>query len=693
MIYDLTYINRNKARLVAQGHIKEDGIDYEEVFAPVARIEAISLFLAYASFMGFMVYQMDVKSAFLYGIIEEVVKALYGFHQASRACKAKKDGIFISQDTEKPLLKGPDGEDVDVHTYKSMIGSLMYLTSSRPDIMFTQCKKQTVVATSSTEAEYVVVASCCAQVLWIRNQLLDYGLIRNVDSPTKFYMYPRFLQLMIREQVGDLSTYATKYTSHALTQKVFTNMRMVGKRFFDVETPLFEGMIVEEQVAEGDDEVHDEGVPTAGVATEGDVSVANDKVPTADEEPSIPSPTPSTPPPQPSHDIPSTSQVQPTPPKSPQVQTQSPQPQPQPTQDAGISMNLLQELMDTYTTLSRRVKHLELDKIAQDLEITKLKKRVKKLERRNKVKVLKLRRLQKVGTAQKIDTSDETMMDDVSNQERMIADMDADADVILDEAKDFVDDAKDGQDADVQSNAKIQGRTAESQAKIYKINLDHANKVLSMHEEESEPTELKKVVDIVTTVKIITKVVTAASTTIIVANAHVRATITTAVPSRLTATPSKGILVEEPKPLKKQAQIKQDEKYARELEAELNRNIDWDEVIDHVKKKAKEYPAVKKYQALKRKPQTKAQARKNMMIYLKNVAGFKMDNFKGMSYDDIRHIFEAKFDSNIAFLQRKKEQIDEEEIRTLKRINETPAEKAAKRKKLDKEIEELKRHL
>nr|GEX04434.1 retrovirus-related Pol polyprotein from transposon TNT 1-94 [Tanacetum cinerariifolium] len=118
-----------------------------------------------------------------------------------------------------------------------------------------------------------------------------------------------------------------------------------------------------------------------------------------------------------------------------------------------------------------------------------------------------------------------------------------------------------------------------------------------------------------------------------------------------------------------------------------------DEVIDHVNKKAKEDPAMKRYQALKRKPQTEAQARKNMMIYLKNIAGFKMDYFKGMSYDDIRPIFEAKFDSNVAFLQKTKEQIDEEESRALKRINETPAKKATKRQKLDEEVEELKRHL
>ncbi|GJU03389.1 putative ribonuclease H-like domain-containing protein [Tanacetum coccineum] len=240
---------------------KEEGIDYDEVFAPVARIEAIRLFLAFASYMGFTVYQMDVKSAFLYGTIEEevyvhqppgfvdpahpnkvykVIKALYGLHQAPRAwyetlssflmengfrrgtidktlfikkkksdimlvqvyvddiifgstkksmctefeecmhkrfqmssmgeltfflglqVKQQPDGIFISQDkyvadilkkfdflsirtattpieSNKPLVKDEDGVDVDVHVYRSMIGSLMYLTASRPNIMFAVC--------------------------------------------------------------------------------------------------------------------------------------------------------------------------------------------------------------------------------------------------------------------------------------------------------------------------------------------------------------------------------------------------------------------------------------------------------------------------------------------------------------------------------------------------------------------------
>nr|GEU40444.1 cytochrome f, plastidic [Tanacetum cinerariifolium] len=159
---------RNKTRLVAQGHIQEEGIDYEEVFAPVAKIEAIRLFLAYASFMGFLVYQVDVKSAFLYGTIKEevyvtqppgfkdpghpdkaykVVKAFLGcikLQEHGLQVTHKKDRIFISQDKyvaeilekfnykdvktastpvdlEKPLVKDGDANDVDVHLYRSMI--------------------------------------------------------------------------------------------------------------------------------------------------------------------------------------------------------------------------------------------------------------------------------------------------------------------------------------------------------------------------------------------------------------------------------------------------------------------------------------------------------------------------------------------------------------------------------------------
>nr|GEW38678.1 hypothetical protein [Tanacetum cinerariifolium] len=611
-----------------------------------------------------MVYQIDVKSDFLYGTIEEEVyvcqpqwledpdhldkvykevKALYGLHQAPRVwyetlanyllengfqrdridqtlfikrqkglqVKQKKDGIFISQDkyiaeilrkfgltngksastpidTEKPLLKDPDGEDVDVHTYRSMIGSLMYLTSSRPDIMF-------AIVLSGMES--------LKRMLHVTN-ILSTGYLTTQQMILNLPCLTHITNWLV--QIKWSLAYVTAVSSQVSAVRLMLLLLVQKFLLFGltnwccslsavrVETPLFEGMLVEQEVKEGDANENVENV-NAGDAAEGDVSVANDEVPTVAEEPSIPSPTLPKPPPQPSKDIPSTSQAQPTPPQSPQG--------------------------------------------------------------------------------------------------RMIAKMDQDADVVLEDEKQVADE------------------------EIYKIDLEHANKVLSMLEDESEPAEVQEVVDVVTTAKIITDVVTAAnetitaaSTTITAAEAQVPAATFTTAPARDTASPnrrrkrvlirdpqeesttstirpvetkskdkSKEILVEQPKPLKKQAQIEQDEQYARELEAELNRIIDWDEVIDHVKIKAKEDPTVKRYQALKRKPQTEAQARKNMMIYLKNVAGFKMYYFKGMTYNDIRPIFEAKFDSNVAFLQKTKEQIEEEESRTLKRINETPAEKVAKR--------------
>nr|GFC32700.1 hypothetical protein [Tanacetum cinerariifolium] len=190
-------------------------------------------------------------------------------------------------------------------------------------------------------------------------------------------------------------------------------------------------------------------------------------------------------------------------------QPPSPQQQPQPSQDADISMDLFHNLLDTCTTLTRRIENLEHDKISQALKITKLKQRVKKLERRNKLKVSKLRRLKKVSTAQMVETSDDAFMVDVSKQGRIIADIDADVDVTLkDIAKDVAVDAK------IEESAYVQGKQAESQVKIYQIDLEHADKVLSMQDDDIEPVELQEVVEVVTTAKLITEIVTAASATI-----------------------------------------------------------------------------------------------------------------------------------------------------------------------------------
>nr|GEW56995.1 hypothetical protein [Tanacetum cinerariifolium] len=97
-----------------------------------------------------------------------------------------------------------------------------------------------------------------------------------------------------KKQVGDLSSHSTKYTSPYLTQKVFANMRRVGKGFFGVDTPLFEGMLVAQEVGKGDAEVHVDDVLAVGVVAKG---AASDDVNAAVDEPSIPSPTPPTLPP------------------------------------------------------------------------------------------------------------------------------------------------------------------------------------------------------------------------------------------------------------------------------------------------------------------------------------------------------------------------------------------------------------
>nr|GEW95467.1 uncharacterized mitochondrial protein AtMg00810-like [Tanacetum cinerariifolium] len=663
----------------------------------IARIEAIRLFLAYASFMGFMVYQMDVKSAFLYGTIEEevyvfqpsgfkdpdhpdkvykVVKALYGLHQAPRACLTKGKSTSTPIDTEKPLLKDPDGEDVDMHTYRSMIGSLMYLTLSRPDIMFAVCAcahfqvtpiashlhavkrifrylkckthlglwypkdspfdlvaysdsgyagasldiksttggcqflgcrliscdspllgvntprsdedmlelmELTVFLLPKVEVIGIRVNAIDLQVSTVRHKLLLFSLtnwccLLSAVSSIKYALtvnpniyvscIKQFWTTAAVKQVNDVtrlqalvdkkkvvvteatiqealhlddeegvdclsneeifielarmgyekpSTKLTFYKAFFSSQWKFFIHTILQCRKFNFSKYIFDSLVDEERDAdENVEEVN------AGDAAKRDVSAAHGEVPTVVEEQSIPSPTPPIPPPQPPHDIPSTSQVQQTPPQSPQGE------------EAGEE------------------------------------------EYGEKVEV------------QKVAEYDVVVLEDDKEEDREV-----------------VDAVKDVKEAKVDESAQDQGRTAKSQAKIYKIDLDNANKVLSMQEDKTEPAKVQEVVYVVTTSKLITEVVTAASETITAAStiitlaeAQVPAATLTVAPTRVVA-PSrrrkgvvirdpksesttsiiipaetkskdkgKGILVEEPKPLKKKQQIEQDEQYAREEDLE-----------------------------------------------------------------------------------------------------------------------------
>ncbi|GJW74196.1 retrovirus-related pol polyprotein from transposon TNT 1-94 [Tanacetum coccineum] len=290
---ELGGVLKNKACLVACGYHQEEGINFEESFAPVARLDAIRIFLAYAAHMNMVVYQMDVKTAFLNGILREEVyasqpdrfvdqdnpnheyklkKAIYGLKQAPYAWydllskfllsqefskgtvdptlfirRQGKDlllisqsprGIFINQSkyaleslkkygmessdpVDTPMVEkskldeDTQGKAVDPTHYHGMIGTLMYLTASRPDLTFVVCmcaryqakptekhlhavkrifkylrgtvnrglwypKDSSIALTAYADAdhaaEYIAMSGCCAQILWMRSQLTDYGL-------------------------------------------------------------------------------------------------------------------------------------------------------------------------------------------------------------------------------------------------------------------------------------------------------------------------------------------------------------------------------------------------------------------------------------------------------------------------------------------------------------------------------------
>nr|GEU65975.1 ribonuclease H-like domain, reverse transcriptase, RNA-dependent DNA polymerase [Tanacetum cinerariifolium] len=160
---------RNKARLVAQRHRQKQGIDYDEVFALVVMIEAIKIFLAFLSFMGFIVYQMDVKSAFLYGTIKEELPdqtsclqfvLVLGFRYLKGQPKL---GLWYPRDSLFDLEAYSDSDYAGANLdRKSTTGGCQFLGRR---LISWQCKKQTVVATSTTEAEYVAAANCLQQLM------------------------------------------------------------------------------------------------------------------------------------------------------------------------------------------------------------------------------------------------------------------------------------------------------------------------------------------------------------------------------------------------------------------------------------------------------------------------------------------------------------------------------------------------
>ncbi|GJU80011.1 putative ribonuclease H-like domain-containing protein [Tanacetum coccineum] len=476
---------RNKSRLVAQGYRQEEWIDYDDVFALVAQIEAIRIFLAFASYMGFIFYQMDVKSAFLYSTINEemyvsqspgfvdpkfpkkvykVIKALYGLHQAPKAwyatlstfllksgyirgtinktlfikkdkndiilmssmgeltfflgllVKQKKDGIFISQDkyvakilkkfdftsmktastpieTQKSLTKDEEATDVDVHLYISTIGSLMYLTASstlkaNPNWAFgiLECHYLTRKPTqncdyaganldrksTTIEAEYVAAANCCRQVLWIQNQMLDYGF--NFLN-TKIYIDNESTICIVKNPMFYSKIKHIEIRHHFIRDAYEKKLIQVLKihtddNVADILTKAFD--VSSSQTVNDEKQIHATVDSKAVVVNEASIRSSlllndADEVEESEgsEQPTEPQPTPS--PTQPRDQV--------------QLSNDSPHLGGNTSKRAEGGLNL-EELLSLCTNFSNMVLALETAKDAQAVKILKLKTRIKKLEKK-----------------------------------------------------------------------------------------------------------------------------------------------------------------------------------------------------------------------------------------------------------------------------------------------------------------------
>nr|GEU98482.1 hypothetical protein [Tanacetum cinerariifolium] len=207
-------VAKSSSHNIANGYAQEEGIDFEESFAPVARLEAVLIFVAYAAHKSFPIYQMYMKTAFLNGPLKEEAK--YALEILHKHGMEKGQSIGTPMATKPKLDADLSGNLVDQTHYHSKIESLMYLTSSRPDIvqagssfalksfldvdhagcidtckstsggiqflgdkLVSLSKKQDCTTMSSAEAEYVALSASCAQVMWLRTQLQYYGLHYN----------------------------------------------------------------------------------------------------------------------------------------------------------------------------------------------------------------------------------------------------------------------------------------------------------------------------------------------------------------------------------------------------------------------------------------------------------------------------------------------------------------------------------
>nr|GEU49409.1 hypothetical protein [Tanacetum cinerariifolium] len=628
---------RNKARLVAQGHTQEEEIDYDEVFDPVARIEAIRLFLAYASFKDFVVYQMDVKSVFLYGNIKEEV---------SQECK-------YTYGTQKPLLKDEDGEEVDAYMYRYQVNlkvlrlhavkrifrylkghpklGLLYLKDFPFDfVAYTDSDyARASLDRKSTTGVLLVILNTAELMLLVILNTARRDLLLVDEEGVDFLPNSTIFENL--ELMGPKTTAWNEFSNtmasaiiclainHEAVYKELNDilvMAATAASSLKVEQDSGGGHRCQEAIGDTIDQTKFENVSKLF----NDLLLARGNTLQSDKD--------------------------------------------------RLKLN---DLMKLCINLQSKVLELEKTNTTQVLEITSLKKWVKKLEKKQRSITHKLKRLYKVGLTARVDSSKDepSLGEDASKHRRKIHDIDDDEDFTLvnnqDDAEMFDVNDLHGEEVFVEKEVADKEVNDEVQKVVEEVVEDINTVKLIVDAAHVSAAGEVNAASIATTVSaattVTTKEITLAQALVEIKTSKPKAkgivlqdpsenttTTTKTISSKHSQDKGKGIKVKELVKLKKKDQIRLDEEAALKLQAELQIEEQEELTIEEkatlfkeLLEKRKKHFAAKAAEEKRKKPLTQAQQRRIMCTYLKNMKGKKLKDLKNKSFDSIQKMFDRAF--------------------------------------------------
>nr|GEV73349.1 hypothetical protein [Tanacetum cinerariifolium] len=697
--------------------------------------------------------------------VYKVEKVLYGLHQSPRAwkemctefkkimhkkfqtssmgkltfflglqVKQKEDGIFISQDkymneilnkfgffdvktastpmeTHKTLLNDEKGEDVDEHLYRSMIGSLMYLTSSWPDIMFADSPFDLVAYTDSDyarasldrksttgEAEYVATLSCYGQVLWIQNQLLDYGYN---CMQTKIHTDNKSTICIVKNPVFHSKTKHIEIRHHFIRDsnekkliqmiKIHTNKNVADllTKAFDVSRfqyliavnpTIYTSCVEQFWTTKNAKNINEEAQIHAKVdgkkvviseasirrdlqfryeeaqeALGKDIAILTKPHPTHTiTQPSTSKPQKKQNPKKPKRE--DTEEIQPSDPIINVADEDLPEDTvPTHSNDppllrvhilgSGEERLKLNELIELCTKLSDRVLNLETTKTAQVKEIANIKKRVKRLERKKKLRSHGIKRLYKVRLSTRVESSadEEGLDEEDSSKQRRISDIDANQDIYL---------------VNVDRNKDIFSVNDQDDTSMFDADKDLQGKEVVT--EEINAASITTLVSVVaTTLTFSMDEITLAKVLIAIKTSRPKAKRLVMQEPSQTPTPTPIVSSQQPSKV-------QDKERDRQEEEANNALIEtWEDIQA---KKRRKFLTAKRDEEKRKKPPTKAEQRSIMTTYLKNMDGWKPRALKNKSFAEIRELFDKRAGDELEQEIAKKQMLeDENESAELKR--------------------------